>query len=227
MKQNLFHLFRFTSPGLPIGAFAYSQGLESAIELGWIKNDKDVKEWILGLMTNTMPYTDLAILKRLAQAKLVSDKVAFKYWNDTMLACRESKELLQEDIQLGKTFKRLLLEVEEPEAEEAGTLDLLGISPLSYVSVFSLALINGETSERDLLSVYLWTWLENLVAAAIKLVPLGQTDGQRVLKKAMQNMPACIDTALAVDDDDIGAGAPGFAIASSIHETQYSRLFRS
>lgn len=227
MQQNLFHLFRFTSPSLPIGAFAYSQGLESAIELGWIKTDTDVKEWIQGLMMNTMPYTDLAILKRLAGAKLEKDRVSFRHWNNIMLACRESRELLQEDIQLGKTFKRLLLAVEAAELDDADIKDLLDISPLSYVSVFALALINKETSEHDLLSVYLWTWLENLVAAAIKLVPLGQTDGQRLLKSAMQSMPDCIETALAVTDDDLGASAPGFAIASSIHETQYSRLFRS
>jgi urease accessory protein len=92
---------------------------------------------------------------------------------------------------------------------------------------FALAAVHWKIGLEDCLLGYAWGWTENQVAAAIKLVPLGQTDGQRVQLKLAERLPATVARAMKVEDDDIGAGAPALAIASACHETQYTRLFRS
>jgi urease accessory protein len=74
---------------------------------------------------------------------------------------------------------------------------------------------------------YVWSWLENQVMAAIKAVPLGQTAGQRILASVGDELPAVAQRAMTLADDELANFAPGLAIASSRHETQYSRLFRS
>jgi urease accessory protein len=87
--------------------------------------------------------------------------------------------------------------------------------------------VHWQIGLEDCLLGYAWGWLENQIAAAIKLVPLGQTDGQRVQLQQAERLPAVVERALVIEDDDIGAGAPALAIASASHETQYTRLFRS
>lgn len=220
---NLFHLFRFTSSLLPIGSFAYSQGLESAIESGWLKSEEDVCYWLTGILTEVLPYNDLAILIRQADALSDDDFEAFCSLNNMILALRESHELLLEDIQLGRTFKTLLNDVDS----DLGRQEYLAIEPLSYVSAFAVSLSGVSIGRRELASAYIWSWLENQVSAAIKLVPLGQSQGQRITKRIIDRLADVIETTLAVKYDDIGASAPALAIASSWHETQYSRLFRS
>ena len=98
---------------------------------------------------------------------------------------------------------------------------------LSYATAYALASYHNHISERDMLSGYLWAWLENQVAAAIKIVPLGQTEGQKILRDFCSKLDQVIELTYNVADDEIGASAPGVALASSWHEVQYSRLFRS
>ena len=94
-------------------------------------------------------------------------------------------------------------------------------------SMFALAAVHWQIPLLDSAMGYLWAWTENQVAAAIKLVPLGQVAGQRILSAALESIPGLIDQGLALAEDDIGALAPGLAISSALHETQYTRLFRS
>ena len=80
---------------------------------------------------------------------------------------------------------------------------------------------------RDAALGYTWGWLENLVLATVKIIPLGQTQGQQLLQHLISEVPAAVDETLGLADDKIGASSPALAIASSAHETQYTRLFRS
>ena len=77
------------------------------------------------------------------------------------------------------------------------------------------------------LTAYVWSWLENQVLAAIKLVPLGQVAGQRLLLALGARIPRVVAIAMTLDDADLSTFAPGLCLASARHETQYSRLFRS
>ena len=93
--------------------------------------------------------------------------------------------------------------------------------------MFALATTAWNVPLDEALDGYLWSWCENQVAAAVKLVPLGQTDGQRLLGALADRFSEAVEVARGLDDEDLGSSLPGVALASMLHETQYSRLFRS
>ena len=98
---------------------------------------------------------------------------------------------------------------------------------VTHATMFALATVHFDIPNETALVGYAFTWAEALTSAAVRLVPLGQSAGQRLLAAAGAAIPAAVDEALALGDDDIGAVAPGQAIASALHETLYTRLFRS
>jgi urease accessory protein len=216
----MLHLLHLCSPALPIGAYAYSQGLEYAIDSGWIKTPDEITDWLLGLMQHSLSYTDLPMLCRLYNAWQQGDITCVNYWNNYLRACRESRELLLEDEQLGGALARLLKGLDVP-------VSIALEAPSTYACQFARAGVHWGIALDDLCCGFLWSWLENQVAAATKLVPLGQTQGQRILVALMPHIPALCAAAHTRQDDELGRGLPGLAMASCLHERQYSRLFRS
>jgi len=218
----LLRLLQLVSPGLPIGMYCYSQGLERAVDDGWISNASDADEWLNGLMTLCLTRIDLPILARLYDAWECGDVESVDYWSNTLIACRETSELRAEDRHTGQALARLL-----------DSLDIAGMRPwirkpeTTLATVFAFAAVNWGVPKRESVIGYLWSWLENQVLCAVKLVPLGQVAGQRLLTGLAAKIPALADEALAIADHDIGGSAFGLALASSRHEMQYSRLFRS
>lgn len=220
-SQALLHLLQLVSPALPVGAYAYSQGLESAVEQQWVIDADSAEDWIGNVMVYNLGKLDGPILARLYGAWWRRDLEALNYWNHFIQASRESKELLLEDLQMGAALRRLLLE-----------LDVLGADhwpaeETSFVSMFSLAASHWQLSADQTLNGFVWSWLENQVAAAIKLVPLGQTQGQKLLVKLMPVVRTTVQSSKTVADDELGSSLPRLALASMQHEVQYSRLFRS
>lgn len=215
-------LWQLISPTLPIGAYAYSQGLEYAVDSGWVDKEVDVLQWIQGLMSNGLARLDIPLLARLYRAWQANELVQVRYWNDLLLASRESSEILAEDEHLGSALYTLLNSL-DVEPEQYWNSDW----PVSYAAMFSLAATHWQIALQDAAMGYLWAWCENQVAAAIKLVPLGQTAGQRILSYVATLIPNAVRQGLELDDNDIGIVSQGLAIASAKHETQYSRLFRS
>lgn len=219
MLQTL-HLLHLSSPALPIGAYAYSQGLEYAIDSQWLRTPEQITDWLLGLMQHTLSYTDLPILRRLYRAWSEGDQARVNYWNNYLRACRESRELLLEDEQLGVALNRLL--------NGLGFTSVQALAhPPTYASQFARAGVHWQIELDNLCTGFIWAWLENQVAAATKLVPLGQSQGQQILVTLLPHLPDVCATAAAVDDAQLGRGLPGLALASCLHEGQYSRLFRS
>jgi len=106
-------------------------------------------------------------------------------------------------------------------------LPLPEIQQPSWVTAYSVAAHQWQIPLQDAAYGLVWTWLENQLMVAAKLIPLGQTDVQRLTSELIPIIPEIVDTGLQVDDDDIGMGMPGLVIGSMQHETQYSRLFRS
>ncbi len=213
-------LWQLISPALPVGAYAYSQGLETAIEEGWVSDEQTVSDWIGGVMVHSLIRLDVPILTRFYQAWQQDDSAAVIYWNQLILAMRESAELRQEDLQLGHALSRLLNDL-------GLTQETLSRQSCSYLSQFSLAAVRWQIPVPEAASGYLWSWCENQVAAAIKLMPLGQTAGQRILGCLIELIDTQVTQGLELNDDEIGSVLPGLAMASAWHETQYSRLFRS
>jgi urease accessory protein len=213
---------RFSSPTLPIGSYAYSRGLEYALDVGWIHDEPSALAWILGLLRHTGTKLDGPSMLRLYDAHRARDARAIERWNARLLASRESSELRLEDTQLGAAFARLLaglgIERAQPWVARADTC---------YANMFALACEHGGVPSESALLAYLWALSESQVSAAVRLLPLGQTAGQRLLSAIAEALPDCASAAISCSDDELGALAPGLAIASARHEIQYTRLFRS
>ncbi len=215
-------LMQLISPALPIGAFTYSQGLEWAVEAGWVTDTATLSDWLQGLMDDGLGQLELPILVRLHQACEQADQQDIGRWGRQLYASRETRELRAEEHNRARALITLLADLEIPQAT-----DWRDQLMHCQAAPFALAAVHWRIGIEDCLLGYAWGWLENQVAAAIKLVPLGQTDGQRVQLRLAECLPAIVERAMTVEDGDIGAGAPALAIASACHENQYTRLFRS
>ena len=218
----MLNLMRLTSPSLPIGAFAYSQGLEFACDQEWVNDEKTAQEWIAGLMRHSQTHLDLPILIRIYHAWQNNEQDKVKYWSRYLLASRESQELRDEDHYIGKALSKLLIDLDILQAN-----NLVSESYVTYATAFSLAAYSWKVKIEECCHGYLWAWCENQVNAAIKLVPLGQTAGQRMISALIGEIPNLVNIGMQLEDDQIGSTAVGLGIASAKHETQYSRLFRS
>ncbi len=218
----LLRVLQLASPALPIGAYSYSQGLEYVIEQGWVDSLDSAEQWLEGLAANAVGQLDIPVLLRQYQALEEGDHQGFARWNDWILASRETAELYLEDSQQGGALLRLMISLEIPAALawQAG-------EPLALVSALAMAGQHWQTGARHLALGALWSWLENQVGAATKLIPLGQTDAQRLLGRLLPKLPSILTNAEELADDELGAGLPGLAFASARHEDQYTRLFRS
>jgi len=215
-------LLQLVSPALPVGAYAYSQALEYAVEAGWITTEQQAADWITGLLSHSQACLDAPVLLRLHTAWQADNTQQVMHWNHYLFASRESAELQAEDYTLARALTRLLVDLDIDRAQP-----LRQQTRLSYACPFALAAVHWQISASDAMAGYLWSWAENQVAAAIKLVPLGQTAGQRMLLKLGQQIPALVVAAQQIKDEDIGQVAHTQAMASAWHERQYSRLFRS
>lgn len=220
LAEPQLRLMQLISPTLPVGSFAYSQGLEYAVDVGWVVNEEQTNDWIKGQIKNTLSSLDIPVMQRFYTAWQDKDYKKVIYWNEWLLAAREAKELRDEDIQLGKALLRVLtgLDITFPINEDI---------EWTYSAIFSYAALEWNIPFNETANGFLWAWSENQVAAAVKVVPLGQTAGQRILSDIIKDIPLSVEQAIQRNDDDIGMLAPGVAISSALHETQYSRLFRS
>ena len=218
----LLRLLQLASPALPIGAYSYSQGLEYAVEAGWVNDADSTGIWLRGLLAHGHRHLEVPLLGRLYDAWKADDGAAVEYWTALLLAGRESAELQAEEQHLGRALARLLVDQGIQEAAP-----WLNRRPVSLATLWSLAALNWGVARRPMILGYLWSWAENQVTAAIKLVPLGQSAGQRLLAGLLPVLGETVDAGLMVPDHEIGAGLSGLALASGCHEVQYSRLFRS
>ncbi len=221
-ESRLAHLrlLQLISPSLPIGAFTYSQGLEWAVECDWVSDEKSLREWVVALMHTNMTPLEMPLLMRFYQA--INERDAFKYWCHYLIASRETKELREEERNRGRALATLLPELGVPISAE--TLPLLKTCQLSG---FAHAACYWKIPLQQAAEAYLWGWLENIILNGIKIIPLGQTAGQRLIANLTELIPACVEQGFAIEDEDIGASCTTQAIASSLHETQYSRIYRS
>jgi urease accessory protein len=220
--EPLLRLLHLVSPSLPVGAFTYSQGIEWAVEAGWIRSADELQAWLRDQMHNAVATLDLPLLARLHAAASAGDPGATERWIEWLLAARETAELRAEEANRGRALADLLVAWGLP-----GATDWKPVLARSQAAGFAFAAVTWGIPPREAALGYAWGWLENLVLAAVKIVPLGQTRGQQVLARLIAEVPPLVERALEMDDGEIGASSPALAIASGAHETQYTRLFRS
>jgi len=229
---SLLQLIWLASPALPVGGFSYSEGLEAVISrvqaapdsIASAAPDAWISNWLCDQLELTLARGDLAVMVHAIPAWRSGDVSRITQLNDWLLQTRETSELRAQAEQMGRSLCNWLRNHDGIDATQLGHCEQL---PPTYPVAFALAAAQTEASARDCLLTYAFGWAENMVQAAIKSVPLGQTAGQRILAKLSQHIPAAVQTAIDLPDNERQAFSPMLAILSSQHETQYSRLFRS
>ncbi len=220
----LSRLLQLASPMLPVGAYAYSQGLEWAIESKTVCDAKTTASWIIDAIEVYLSRYELPVLLRMRNAWDKQDSDALKYWNKRFCAGRDTMESRAETLQMGYSLVRLLDDIDL----DTGSLMLLErFVPVSFPLAYACATSAWRIPVQSSLHAFLWSWAENQVSAAMKTVPLGQVAGQRMLLEISMKIPAAVKNACGFKDDELSNFAPGLSIAGCRHETQYSRLFRS
>ena len=220
---QLSRLLQLASPALPVGAYTYSQGLEWAVESGAIHDEATALQWLADLLEWNLGRFEAPLLLAMLAACRGDDDL--KALNERLLASRETSELRAETVQMGYSMTRLLGELET--FPQAALQRLHALEQPSFPVAWACAAAAWDIDDEAALAAYLWSWAENQVMAALKAGPLGQAAGQRVLLALGECIPAVVEQARALAAADVSNFAPGFAIACSRHETQYSRLFRS
>ncbi len=243
-------LMWLASPALPVGGFSYSEGLEAAIDAGIVTNEADVAPWLRDQLHLAVARSDLAVVARAVPAWQRHDLARVRELNDWVVQTRETSELRLQTEQMGRSLVEWLrnrsggaLVHVANGADGADRVDtrLASCAALppapTWPVAFGLAVAqclpepgartDGEAALREALLSFTFGWAENMVQAAIKAVPLGQSAGQRILQSLIDAIPDAIDHALSLPDSQRQAFTPMLAILSAQHETQYSRLFRS
>ena len=214
---HLLKLLTLSSTALPVGAYCYSQGVESAIEQGMIHDEASSIAYFEEVLEMLLVRFELPILKRLMQSH--ADENQFNRWANIYRASRESRELLAEAQQLAFSMNAWIRDVLK--------MDVIVKKQLGFVQVYAQLCERLELNEADVLTAYTFTVLENQVLGAVKTVPLGQMSGQRILWHLHGLIPQAIEKALMLEDHQLSSALPQYAMLSMSHETQYSRLFRS
>lgn len=227
LPASFLQLMWLASPALPIGGFSYSEGLEAGVNAALVGNEAQAADWIAEQLQLSQARGDMAVLAQAMQAWQADDGARIIALNAWVLQTRESSELRLQAEQMGRSLVAWLQNRHADDAEALALVNGLSAQDASYPLAFALAAHLAGAGARDALLAYAFGWAENMVQAAIKSVPLGQSAGQRILARLAQAIPGAADHALALGDDERQAFSPMLAILSARHEHQYSRLFRS
>ena len=222
---NLPRLLQLCSQALPVGAYAYSQGLESAIHQKAVIDAQSAREWIAGIFNHGISELDLPAMFLAYDACERFDLVTLNELNEYLAASRESRELLLEDVEMGRSLYRLLSTLD---------VDVIDIPKPSFVVQFAVAGCRWGIPAQDLATGLSFSWLENQVSVATKSIPLGQSDAQKVLSKLIELIIERVlmaqKTAEALGPPgkwQFGQSMPALAIMSSQHEVLEARMYRS
>jgi urease accessory protein len=218
----LLRLMQLSSSLCPIGAFAYSQGLETAVERGWVTTEAALASWMSGLGAHALSRLDLPLLARAHDAARDEDVPRLVAIGEQVLANREARELMEQERQLGRSLASLLETLGVPLAAH-----FCRHERASYVVCFALGAVHFGVGPELGLTGFCFAWCEQQVSAAARLIPLGHMAAQRALSEVLQQVPGWVERALRLPDDEIGSSTPGLGMSAAWHETQYTRLFRS
>jgi urease accessory protein len=233
-------LMWLASPALPVGGFSYSEGLEAAVESALITNEASAGAWLRDQLHLSLARADMAVVAKALPAWQRHDLPRIHELNDWVLHTRETSELRLQAEQMGRSLVEWVrnrgtsVAPNDPRLAQCAALKPAPTWPVAFALAVAQCLPDNPASTaphshtvKDTLLSFAFGWAENMVQAAIKSVPLGQSAGQRILQSLIDDIPAAIDHACALSDSQRQAFTPMLAILSSQHETQYSRLFRS
>ncbi len=221
----LYRLLAWLSPAYPVGAFSYSSGIEWAVEAGDIRDAETLRGWLGVMLTDGGGYCDAVLFAHAYRAVVAADDTALRAVAELAAALAPTKERHLETTAQGNAF------VEATRAAwPCAALDRLKKiwdGPVAYPVAVAAAAAGHGLALEPALAAYLQAVAANWVSAGVRLIPLGQTDGQRVLAALEPVVAATVKRALSTPLDDIGSAAFRADLGSARHETQYTRLFRS
>ncbi len=225
---SLLQLMQLASPALPVGGFSYSEALESSVDSGRVADEGQAREWLLSQLHLSLARSELAVVGKAFGAWQRNDFVGVAELNAWVTITRETSESRQQTEQMGRSLVAWMKNRPSVTAQHASLDFLAALKPApTWPVAFALAAADTGAPCRDALLSFAFSWAENMVQAALKSVPLGQSAGQRILTALSADIPAAVDQAMRLMDSQRQAFTPMLAILSAQHETQYSRLFRS
>ena len=221
----LYRLMAWLSPAYPVGAFSYSGGLEWAVEAGDMTDAQALAQWLTAVIAEGGGFCDAVIFVHAHRAAVKNNDTALADVAELAAAFAPSRERFLETTAQGRAFFETTRA-----AWPCAALDRLAAAwdgPLAYPVAVAVAAAGHGIALAPALAAFLQAVAGNLISAGLRLIPLGQTDGQRVLAGLEPVIATCVERALACPLDDIGSATFRADIASMRHETQYTRLFRS
>lgn len=224
---GLLHTLWLASPALPVGGFSYSEGLEAAVDAGLVHDEASATAWLADQLHLSLARSDLAVVAQAIPAWRANDLARIARLNNWVLATRETQEFRLQTEQMGRSLLAWAQSLGDLGGGVLQQLLAADLQPPSYPVAMACAASASGAPLPDSLAGYVFGWAENMVQAAIKSIPLGQSAGQRMLAQLVREIPAAVEHALSLSDDQRQAFTPMLAILSARHETQYSRLFRS
>jgi urease accessory protein len=221
---QLFRLLTWASPSFPTGAFSYSHGVEYAVEAGLVTNAAQLQAWVGWIVRHGAMYSDAVLLAHAYRAAEAGDNAKLDEVAELAAAMRGTAETAMESLQQGASFFDTAQAV-WPHKRMTAFMKRNGMKPALPTAVALLCA--GTIPLPDTLGTYLHAAMANLVSAGVRLIPLGQTDGQRTIAALEGAVTETVERALATALDDLATAAPMVDWTSMRHETQYTRLFRS
>src|SRR5665647_131416 len=221
----LYRLMAWLSPSFPVGAFSYSSGIEWAVEAGDIKDAETLKSWLGVMLSQGGGYCDAVLFVHAHRAIMSEDDKALRDVAELAAAFAPSKERHLETTAQGNAFVEATRAAWGCDAIER--LKAIWDGAVAYPVAVAVASAGHAIPIEPALAAYLQAVAANWVSAGVRLIPLGQSDGQRVLAALEAVVGATAQRALVTKLDDIGSAALRADLASARHETQYTRLFRS
>ena len=225
---SLLRLMTWLSPSFPVGAYTYSHGVEYAVEVGLVKDETSLTGWLETILLYGAAQTDAVLFARAYEAAVADDQD--QLWTLFELAdvLRGSKEMALESSAQGAAFWQMLMKVwpDEQFVVWQERLQQEKRKPAYPVAV-ALAAAYSDIDLAQALNAYLHATAVNLISAGVRLVPLGQTAGQKATAALEDVILRAASKALHTDINNIGAATPMVDWTSISHETQYTRLFRS
>jgi len=221
---SLLQLIWLASPALPVGGFSYSEVLEAAVDRAGVATESIASDWLADQLHLTLARGDLAVIAQAIPAWREANMRRIGQLNDWVLQTRETSELRLQVEQMGRS---LLDWLRNHDGANHAHIDACAAMQPTYPVAFALAASQTAADVGDCMLAYAFGWAENMVQAALKAVPLGQSAGQRILARLSREIPAAVEAARRLRDGERQAFTPMLAILSAQHETQYSRLFRS
>jgi urease accessory protein len=216
-------ILQLASPALPVGAYSYSEGLETLVEKGIVSQAESLKQWLVSELRYGAIRLEAAVMLRAAESAKMGNLETLCYWNRWLSAARETQELRNSSWQMGRSLAQLLGKLQP---QLLPIINSVG-NRCNYAIAFGIAAAHWQINPNAAMLAYLHSWATNLITAGVKLIPLGQTAGQDLLLYLQPVISATVQEILGLADDELSCCSWGLSLASMQHETQYTRLFRS